>query len=215
VFEQYRETLRHDLHVLLDRYRVVDFAFKVVGVGSVGTRCGVVLMMANDGDALLLQIKEASESVLAVYAGPSKIRNHGQRVVTGQRVMQAASDIFLGWTRLNGRDYCIRQLRDMKWSLDPSTVSATRLKRWGRACGAVLARAHARSTDAAVLSGYLGTKDTFDEAMVEFASSYADQTERDFDRLRDAVKRGRIKAAQGSAAQLTRETIKRSQRAFE
>ncbi|MBV8282940.1 MAG: DUF2252 domain-containing protein [Candidatus Eremiobacteraeota bacterium] len=196
-FERYLGTIRDDLRLLLNRYKVVDMAIKVVGVGSVGTRCGVLLMMANDGDPLLLQVKEANTSVLDAYAGRSGYANHGQRIVVGQRVMQASSDLFLGWTQIRGRDYYIRQLRDMKWALDVGSASRARLERYSRTCGATLARAHARSTDAAVLAGYLGRGDTFDEAMVEFAAAYADQAERDYAQLKAAAKAKRIKIARG------------------
>jgi uncharacterized protein (DUF2252 family) len=198
-FDKYLSTVRDELRLLLDRYRVVDFAIKVVGVGSVGTRCGVVLLMANDGDPLLLQVKEANSSVLDVYAGRSKYHNHGQRVVVGQRVMQAASDAFLGWTDIRGRDYYIRQLRDMKWALDISTAGKQRLERYVQGCGATLARAHARSTDPALIAGYLGSGRTFDDAMVAFAASYADQTEQDYAALVAAAKKRRIKAARSDA----------------
>ena len=194
-FDKYLSTIRHELRLLLSRYRVVDFALKVVGVGSVGTRCGVVLLMANDGDPLLLQVKEASASVLDVYAGRSKYHNHGHRVVVGQRIMQAASDMFLGWTEIRGRDYYVRQLRDMKWALDISTAGVQRMERYVQGCGATLARAHARSIDPALIAGYLGSGAAFDDAMVEFASAYADQTEKDFETLSAAVKRRRIKVA--------------------
>jgi uncharacterized protein (DUF2252 family) len=197
VFDSYFATLRAELRLLLGRYRVVDFAIKVVGVGSVGTRCGVVLLMADDNDSLLLQIKEANPSVLDVYAGRSQYKNHGQRVVVGQRTIQAASDIFLGWTHLRGRDYYVRQLRDMKWSLDPDQAGVKRLERYARGCGATLARAHARAADAAVIAGYLGRGDVFDEAMVEFAQGYGDQTERDYESLRTAIKKRRIKIKRG------------------
>lgn len=218
LFEKYLESTRDDLRVLLSRYRAVDFVFKVVGVGSVGTRCAVVLLMANDGDAVLLQIKEANPSVLDVYAGRSKYRNHGQRVVAGQRLMQATSDMFLGWTTLRGRDYYVRQLRDMKWAADPSSFKALQLVEYASACGATLARAHARSTDPAVLSGYLGSKGTFDDAMVEFARLYADQGERDFERLEAAVKKRRIKAAPEGASALglaTKKALLAARKAFE
>jgi uncharacterized protein (DUF2252 family) len=208
IFGKYLGTIRDDLRVLLSRYRAVDFVFKVVGVGSVGKRCGVMLMMANDGDALLLQIKEANPSVLDVYAGKSKYQNHGQRVVAGQRLMQASSDIFLGWTSLRGRDYYVRQLRDMKWAPDPSTFSRQQLNEIAAGCGATLARAHARSTDPALISGYLGRKGTFDDAMVEFARLYADQGERDFELLEAAVKKRRIKATRDSASALANATKK-------
>ena len=218
IFSNYLKTMRDDLRALLGRYRAVDFVFKVVGVGSVGTRCGVILMMANDGDALLLQVKEASPSVLDVFAGKSKYQNHGQRIVVGQRLMQASSDMFLGWTSLKGRDYYVRQLRDMKWAADPSTFSRQRLGEYATACGATLARAHARSTDPALISGYLGKKGTFDDAMVEFARLYADQGERDFEMLEAAVRKRRLKAAPNSASALaiaTKKAISQAKKAFE
>jgi uncharacterized protein (DUF2252 family) len=217
LFTSYLDTVRDDLRVLLQRYRMVDFAFKVVGVGSVGTRCGVTLLMANDGDPLLLQIKEASRSVLDVYAGTSEYRNHGERIVVGQRIMQAASDMFLGWTRVKGRDYYIRQLRDMKFAVDPATFTPQTLAEYAELCGACVARAHARATDPAVLSGYLGSKATFDDAMVEFARLYADQGERDFALLKAAVKSKRIKASQGGAAAMalaTKKAVGDAQEAF-
>ena len=198
-FDQYLTTVRDDLRLFLNKYRVVDLAIKVVGVGSVGTRCGVLLLMAHDGDPLLLQVKEANASVLDVYAGRSKYSNHGQRVVVGQRIMQSASDMFLGWTHFRGRDFYVRQLRDMKFALDPAQVGRGRLQRYARACGGTLARAHARSTDPAVLSGYLGGGPVFDEAMVEFARTYADQTERDYEMLEAAAKKKRIKVARASS----------------
>ncbi|MBV8203425.1 MAG: DUF2252 family protein [Candidatus Eremiobacteraeota bacterium] len=194
-FAKYLSTIRHELRLLLSRYRVVDFALKVVGVGSVGTRCGVVLLMANDGDPLLLQVKEANPSMLDVYAGRSKYPNHGERIVVGQRTMQAASDIFLGWTEIRGRDYYVRQLRDMKWALDIATAGVQRIERYVQGCGATLARAHARSTDPALIAGYLGSGTTFDDALVEFAATYADQTERDYEQLSAALKKRRIKVA--------------------
>ncbi len=218
VYGKYLDTVRDDLRVLLRRYRAVDFVFKVVGVGSVGTRCGVMLMMANDGDALLLQIKEANSSVLNVYAGKSEYQNHGQRVVAGQRLMQASSDIFLGWTALRGRDYYVRQLRDMKWAADPSTFNKQRLAEYAAACGATLARAHARSTDPALISGYLGSKGTFDDAMVEFARLYADQGERDFETLKSAVKKRRIQTTRdgvSGVALATKRAVLASSNAFE
>ncbi|MBV8170454.1 MAG: DUF2252 domain-containing protein [Candidatus Eremiobacteraeota bacterium] len=196
-FAQYMKTVRDDLRVLLDRYHVVDIAIKVVGVGSVGTRCGVLLLMANDGDPLLLQVKEANHSVLDVFAGKSKYHNHGQRIVVGQRIMQAASDAFLGWTTLRGRDYYVRQLRDMKWALDVEKAGRQRLQRYARGCAATLARAHARSTDPALLAGYLGSGATFDDAMIEFARAYADQSERDYLQLQAAAKAKRIKVTRG------------------
>lgn len=178
--ETYHSTVQEDRRVLLDRYRCVDVALKVVGVGSVGTRCYVALMLGNDDkDPLLLQIKQAQTSVLEEHLAPSIYPNHGQRVVCGQRLMQAASDLFLGWTRLGDSDYYIRQLRDMKLSIDLVSLSAEGFVEYCRFCGWALARAHARSGDAAMISGYLGSSDTFDRALVTFAETYADQAERD------------------------------------
>ncbi len=194
----YRSSIRDDLSALLDRYTFVDFAVKVVGVGSVGTRCFVVLMQGNhDQDPLFLQIKEATASVLEPYAGKSRYRNHGQRVVQGQHYTQAASDIFLGWGRAKGIDFYVRQLRDMKASFDVATYSPQTMILYGELCGWVLARAHARSGDAAKIAGYLGSGATFDNAIVAFANAYADQTERDHAALVAAIKSGRVTAETG------------------
>lgn len=195
VYQHYRETLRDDLNVLLDRYRLVDIAIKVVGVGSVGTRCVVALLMADDNDPLFLQMKEARTSVLEPHMGSSAYQNQGQRIVAGQRLMQAASDMFLGWTRSDrGHDFYVRQLRDMKTSVDIEKLSTSEFTAYGALCGWALARAHARSGDPAMISGYLGKSDEFDRAIAEFALAYADQTERDHKTLVDAVKSGRIEA---------------------
>lgn len=178
--ETYRPTVQEDRRVLLSKYLCVDVAQKVVGVGSVGTRCYVVLLLGNDSnDPLLLQIKEAQPSVLERYLGPSEYPNHAQRVVCGQRLMQAASDLFLGWTRLGATDYYIRQLRDMKLSVNLETLIPEGFIEYCRFCGWALARAHARSGDPAQISGYLGRSDVFDCALAAFAETYADQTERD------------------------------------
>jgi len=193
VFHQYRHTLRDDLRVLLDRYHLVDVAMKVVGIGSVGTRCAVALLMAEDNDSLFLQIKEARTSVLEPYVGKSGYQNQGQRVVAGQHLMQATSDLFLGWTRSDsGHDFYLRQLRDMKTSIDLETMTAIDLIGYAGLCGWALARAHARSGDPAVISGYLGENDKFDLAIANFAASYADQNELDYEMLTAAVKSGRI-----------------------
>lgn len=182
--DTYRPTLQEDRRVLLSKYRYVDVAQKVVGVGSVGTRCYVVLLLGNESnDPLLLQIKEAQASVLERHLGPSSYPNHAQRVVSGQRLMQAASDLFLGWTRLNHTDFYIRQLRDMKLSVDLTTLTPRGFIEYCRFCGWALARAHARSGNPAEISGYLGTSDIFDRAIAAFASTYADQTERDHARF--------------------------------
>lgn len=197
VFLHYRETLRDELHILLDRYHLVDIAFKAVGVGSVGTRCAIALLMAGDNDPLFLQMKEARASVLEPYLGQSNYPNHGQRIVAGQRMMQAASDIFLGWTQSDGgHDFYVRQLRDMKTSVDVEAMSASDLINYAALCGWILARAHARTGDAVMLSGYLGKKETFDRSIATFALTYADQTKRDHQALLDAVQAGRLKAVE-------------------
>lgn len=198
LFERYRDTLQNDRHVLLDRYRLIDVAMKVVGVGSVGTHAAVALLLADDNDPLLLQFKEARASVLERYAGKSAYQNHGQRVVSGQRLMQAASDIFLGWTSNGrGRDFYFRQLRDMKSSISLKALSAASLINYAEICGWALARAHARSGDPATISGYLGTSDVFDRAVADFAVTYAYQAESDYSALVVAVKSGRLEAKQG------------------
>jgi uncharacterized protein (DUF2252 family) len=182
----YRRTLQPDRRRLLESYRLVDFARKVVGVGSVGTRCWIALFLGRDDtDPLFLQVKEAEDSVLEPHAGRSGFANHGQRVVEGQRLIQAASDIMLGWTRVVGvdgveRDYYLRQLWDGKFSADIDTMSLSALDIYARLCGWTLARAHARSGDRVAIAAYLGTNDAFDKAMIEFSSAYADQNERDY-----------------------------------
>jgi uncharacterized protein (DUF2252 family) len=194
----YRSSIRDDLRELLKRYHFVDFAQKVVGVGSVGTRCYIVLLQGNGpDDPLFLQIKQAFPSVLEPYAGKSQYNNHGQRVVRGQQYTQAASDIFLGWGRANDIDLYVRQLRDMKASLDVTIMAPSRLAVYAGLCGWALARAHARSGDAARIAGYLGSSNRFDRAIVDFAMAYADQTERDHAALVEAVKSGRIEAEVG------------------
>jgi hypothetical protein len=191
----YRLSLPDDRRVLFDRYHLEDAAVKVVGIGSVGTRCFVGLFVAPEGHPLLLQFKEARRSVLEPYAGKSVYQNQGQRVVTGQRLMQSASDIFLGWARGRGsRDFFGRQLRDMKFSAPVEAFSVTQLKRYAEVCGLTLARAHAKSGDAATISGYLGKSNAFDQAIGKFALAYADQNERDHAALVAAVKAGRVKA---------------------
>ena len=194
-FDRYRESLPDDRRVLLDRYRLVDIAMKVVGIGSVGTPCAVALLMADDNDLLFLQVKEARASILEPYAGKSVYQNHGQRVVNGQRLMQAANDLFLGWASYKrGHDFYLRQLRDMKGSVNIEAMSATNLIDYAELCGWALARAHARSGDAAIVSGYLGKSDAFDRAVVDFAVVYADRTERDRAALVAAVQSGRLEA---------------------
>jgi uncharacterized protein (DUF2252 family) len=191
--EAYRPTVQEDRRVLLDKYQCMDVARKVVGVGSVGTRCYIVLLLGNDSnDPLLLQIKEAQASVLERHLGPSIYPNHAQRVVSGQRLMQAASDLFLGWTQLGPTDYYIRQLRDMKLSVSLETLIPDGFIEYCRFCGWALARAHARSGDPAQISGYLGRSDVFDRALASFAETYADQTERDHAALVAVIKADQI-----------------------
>lgn len=193
--EDYRRSLPDDRRILFDRYRFEDVAIKVVGIGSVGTRCLVALFFSPEGHALILQFKEASPSVLAPYAGKSAYDNQGQRIVVGQRLMQSSSDIFLGWAQgRRGLHFFGRQLRDMKFSVPVEGASAAQFKRYGAICGTVLARAHAKSGDAAKISGYLGKSDVFDQAIGTFALAYADQTVRDHAALVSAVKAGRLEA---------------------
>ncbi len=195
MFHRYRKTLPGDRRVILDRYHIIDVARKVVGVGSVGTRCDVALLMASEHDPMLLQFKEALPSVFEPYAGKSRYANHGERVVTGQRMLQSASDVFLGWTRDDkGRDYYFRQLRDMKMKIDLENMTKDAWLEYVEICGWTLARAHARTGDAALIGGYLGKTDAFDAALAKFAASYADQTERDHTTLVKAIRAGRLKA---------------------
>ncbi len=194
-FAMYRESLSEHIRVLFDRFTFCDLALKVVGVGSVGTWCGVALFLAADDDPIFLQIKEAKASVLEPYAGKSLHQNHGQRVVAGQRLMQAATDIFLGWTEgLNGRHYYLRQLRDAKISAVVEGFDLGLMQGYAGLCAWALARAHARSGDAAMIAGYMGASETFDDAVGEFAMEYADQNERDYRGFVTAVKEGRIEA---------------------
>ncbi|MCP3710070.1 DUF2252 domain-containing protein [Paraburkholderia sp. CNPSo 3274] len=192
----YRESLPEHVRVLFDRFHLFDLALKVVGVGSVGTMCGVGLFLASDNDPLFLQVKEAKASVLEPYAGRSLHANHGQRVIAGQRIMQSASDVFLGWSRgKNGRDFYVRQLRDMKMSVVIEALDAGLLRQYGRMCAHALARAHARSGDAAMIAGYMGSGGTFDDAITEFATEYSTQNRRDYREFIQAIREGRIQAA--------------------
>ena len=189
----YRETLLDDRRPLLDRYHMVDLAMKVVGVGSIGTRCAILLLMAGEEDALVLQYKEAGKSVYEPYVAKSKHANSGQRVVSGQRLLQSASDLFLGWASdEQGRDFYFRQLRDMKTTVRVEGMSASTLSEYAQLCGHALARGHAKSGDLALISGYLGQRDSFDRAVAAFARSYADQTERDHAAMVQAIQAGRL-----------------------
>lgn len=191
----YKSSLQEDKQRLFDRYRLRDAAIKVVGIGSVGTLCGVALMLAPDDEPLILQIKEARESVLEPYAGKSTFENHGQRVVAGQRIIQSATDIFLGWTQFDdGRNFYIRQLRDMKIKPEPDLWDEDQMIAIAKVMGHILARAHARTGDATMISGYLGEEAVFDQAIASFAVEYADQMETDFEKFTSAIKKGKIEA---------------------
>ena len=203
LIRSYRRTLETDRRELIEAFDYVHFARKVVGVGSVGTRAWILLMLGRDDqDPLFLQAKEAQESVLERFVGKSKYPNSGQRVVAGQRLMQASSDIFLGWQRAAGfdgkeRDFYVRQLRDWKGSADVDTMSSSLMAGYSRICAATLARAHARSGDRIAIASYLGNSDTFDRAIADFSAAYADQNERDYQALVDAVQSGRLEAQTG------------------
>jgi uncharacterized protein (DUF2252 family) len=191
----YRESLGEHVRVLFDRFHFCDLAIKVVGVGSVGTMCLIALFLAAENDPIFLQIKEANASVLEPHAGASAHANHGQRVVVGQRLMQSASDMFLGWgVGQNGRHFYVRQMRDMKTSAIIEDFDAADLRAYGRVCGWALARAHARSGDPAKIAGYLGSSEVFDDAMCDFAVAYADQAQRDHRAFVRAVRQGRVNA---------------------
>ncbi len=202
VIRSYRRTIGHDRQHLIKQYRCVHLARKVVGVGSVGTDAWIALLVDRDrGSPLFLQVKEAEASVLERFTAKSRFANHGHRVVAGQRLMQAASDIFLGWERFSrdnrSRDYYVRQLRDWKGSADISGMTPDGMRLWGQMCGWTLARAHARTGDRIAIASYLGNSDVFDRAVAEFARSYADQNERDHRALADAVVQGRLTAETG------------------
>ena len=201
---RYRRSLEADRRFLLGQFEVADMARRVSGVGSVGMRCWIVLLLGRDaGDPLFLQVKEAGPSALSAFAGASEYANEGQRVVSGQRLMQASSDIFLGWQRTGmgpageSRDFYVRQLRDWKLSIDVETMSPRSLHVYGELCGWTLARAHARSGDRIAIGAYLGSGDVFDRAVGEFAAAYADQNERDYQALQAAVAAGRLTAQTG------------------
>jgi uncharacterized protein (DUF2252 family) len=193
----YKKTLIPARQILLDRYELVDYAVKVVGVGSVGTFCGILLLMSGNGDPLFLQFKQARRSVLEPYCGLSPWNHSGERVVVGQRVMQAASDIFLGWTTGTSRlkmQFYMRQLSDAKIKPVIEIMKPQNLKGYARLCGWALARAHARSGDAAMLTGYMGKSTSFEDALADFSVAYADQNEKDHAALLEAIRTGRIEA---------------------
>jgi uncharacterized protein (DUF2252 family) len=195
-FEEYRKSLPEDRRVLIDKFEMVDIARKVVGIGSVGTSCGVILMSSSEQDSLILQLKEARQSVLEPYAGASKYAHHGQRVVAGQKLMQAASDMFLGWLtgkRKPYRHFFIRQLRDVKIGANTALWTKTDFKTLPKLVGEILARAHGRSGDPAALRGYLGKNDAFENAITSYATAYAKQTERDYNQFLKACRSGRLK----------------------
>ena len=199
-FRAYRATLQDDRRHLLERFEVVDMARKVVGVGSVGTRAFIVLLQGRDAqDPLFLQIKEATASVLEPYVGKSRYRQHGERVVQGQRMMQAASDIYLGWTKGLDvrRHFYWRQLRDMKGSVEIEAMAPVGLAFYARTCGWTLARAHARAGDPVAIAAYLGDSDAFDKSITGFSERYADQNERDYQEFVNAIKSGRLEAREG------------------
>jgi uncharacterized protein (DUF2252 family) len=195
-YANYRATLPPSYQSLLDRYEIRDAAMKVVGVGSVGTSCVVYLLMAGEGDPLFLQVKEARASVLEPYAGASEFTNHGQRVVNGYRLMQPASDIFLGWAQgvRDLRHYFVRQLRDIKISIRVETFGAPEMDIYAAWCGRALALSHARSGSSAMLSGYMGKSDEFDQALASFSVTYANQNEKDHAALTRAIRSGKVKA---------------------
>jgi uncharacterized protein (DUF2252 family) len=203
VLVRYRDSLPAERRVLLDQFELADFARKVVGVGSVGTRAWIALLLGRvSGEPLFLQVKEAQPSVLEPFAGASELANHGERVVVGQRLMQASSDIFLGWLRVDeGKptesDYYGRQLRDWKGSAEIERLDADGLAVYGQMCGWTLARAHARSGDRVAIAAYLGNGDSFDRAILAFAHAYAEQNRRDYEALAAAASSGRIAAESG------------------
>jgi len=200
--DSYFLSLADDRKALLQNYRIIDVARKVVGVGSVGTRCWIIFLTGNNSnDPLFLQVKEAQPSVLEPFVSPSSYTNHGQRVVAGQRLIQAAPDIFLGWGEISGIHFYVRQLRDMKGGVefDPEKVSVKNLPDYCSLCAWALALSHAKSGDAAMIAGYVGNSEALDESLARFAFAYADQTERDYDALVAAAKSGRIKVAKAAA----------------
>jgi hypothetical protein len=206
LYGSYRLTCRTDIALLLEQFTVVDAVLRVVGVGSVGTRCGIALLIGPSEEPLFLQMKEAPPSVLETYGhlhessfdvASDRLGKEGWRVVAGQRILQAASDPFLGWVTFDGRDFYIRQFRDMKGSVQLEALDAGQFLRYGGLCANVLARAHAQSRDAAIVAGYLDNGGRFDESISAWSHAYADQVERDYEALGRAVKQGRLTAEEG------------------
>ena len=200
--EEYKNSLQADRRRLYERYRFQDAAIKVVGVGSVGTRCYLSLLLADEDDPLFLQFKEARRSVLESPRGKSRYSHQGFRVVEGIHVMQAASDIFLGWARTKGHDYYVRQFRDMKVSAEVETFRPGTLVGYATMCGWALARAHAKAGDAAMIAGYLGSTDQFDDALAQYSEAYANQAERDYETFQSAIRSGRLSTEPAKGAGL-------------
>lgn len=199
-FEHYKDTLQPDRRLLLDQYRITDVALKVVGVGSVGTRCYVVLLLNDDNEPLFIQVKEARQSVIEPYTKPSAYKHNGERIVQGQRLMQSASDIFLGWTTgPQGRQYYLRQLRDKKISPEIDTLNKEFLAIYAQYCARVLAKAHSKTNQAPLICGYIGKGDRFAEVIAQFSELYADQTEKDFEEFKKAIQNGELSIAKDPA----------------
>ena len=193
IFATYRDSLRDDVKTLFDRYTMIDNAIKVVGVGSVGTRCAIALFHSHDDDAIILQVKQALPSVLAPYVSPVKFSNQGERVIHGQRLLQSASDVLLGWASSGGHDFYVRQFKDMKASADLDAADKNDLREYARYCAWALAAGHSRSADAAAIAGYIGRSDVFDRAMLDFSVAYADQAERDHGEFVAAIEQSELK----------------------
>lgn len=198
--EQYKDTLQPDRRLFLDQYHITDVALKVVGVGSIGTRCYVVLLLNDNNEPLFIQVKEARQSVVEPYTKPSVYKHNGERIVQGQRLMQSASDMFLGWaTGPLGRQYYLRQLRDKKIAADISTLSKEFIIIYAQYCARVLAKAHCKTNLGGVICGYIGKGDRFAEAIAEFSELYADQTEKDFEEFKKAIQNGELSIAKDAA----------------
>jgi uncharacterized protein (DUF2252 family) len=197
ILRKYRASVPPDVDTLLEHFTIMDFALKVVGVGSVGTHCYIALAIDAKGRSLFLQVKQATASVMERYTHRSSLQHHGRRVVAGQQIMQAASDPFLGWSTAGHRHYYVRQFRDMKGSMNIERLDDAALMEYSGLCGAILARAHAQTTEPAVIAGYLGNGPAFDKAMGHFALAYAKQNEADHTTLLRAIKNGRVRAEIG------------------